>query len=485
MNNKRKKTDSYLTPMQFTDPLFLFYFLPFALALLWLCTRNSVGTPFPTSARVCLFALTLIFYGFNQPWILIPFLLTLSLDFLWSFLLVKTETPWLRKIVLLISVCQNLGLLALFKYWDFLIRLVGRVSPELASHMPILLQDGWTLGLPAGISFYTFESLSFVIDIYRREILPPKSPLQFFSFMAMFPRFIAGPIVRYKDISSQLNRFEGMQLSSGLFLFVQGLFYKCCFADNFAHFTRYAFDRATTPEFGAAWIGVIAYTMQIYFDFSGYSLMAMGLGRCLGFRFPVNFNRPYLATSLQDFWQRWHISLSRWLRDYLYIPLGGNRFGSLVLYRNLLITMVLGGLWHGARGTFILWGAWHGGWLVLEKAFKLKLNRTGCLFVVIVGWVFFRCQSLSESLRILSAMVNFQSAFQAINTEALSVHRISVFFCFLGIVYCFFGERDASSSLPAKFDLSWRQSVAALVSLAVSLLTLLSTDSIPFLYFQF
>jgi alginate O-acetyltransferase complex protein AlgI len=304
----------------FTDGIFLFYFLPAALLLHRLALGRSRGY-YPFCAKIVIFVLTLVFYGYRDVWWLIPFLVSVSFDFFWASLLIRAERPALRKALLFASVAQNLSLLALFKYREFL----GAYVP----FMPSLAQDGLPLALPAGISFYTFESLSFVVDVYRREINSPLRAGDFFAFIGTFPRFIAGPIARYQSIVKQFRQYPGMQLEKGLVLFARGLFLKAVFADQFAVFVPYAFGNGFNGSSLAAVLGVLSYAMQIYFDFSGYSLMAIGLGYCLGFEFPNNFDRPYLATSLRDFWRRWHMTLSSWLRDYLYVPLGGNRRGPL------------------------------------------------------------------------------------------------------------------------------------------------------------
>ena len=476
--------------MQFTDSLFLFYFLPAALICHRLAVSRQKGKAYPNQARVVFFLVTAVFYGLREPWWLIPFFTGIGFDFLWASLLVRTENPKWRKMLCVASVVQNIALLSVFKYWDFFLSLLTHAAPTIASGLPHLTVGGGPLSLPPGISFYTFESLSFVIDVYRREITPPRDPREFFAFIGMFPRFIAGPIVRYRDLRTQFQHYRGMQVEGGLLLFAWGFFLKCAFADNFEVFVEYAFHSYETQEFFSSWLGVTAYSLQVYFDFSGYSLMAMGLGKCFGFQFPENFKQPYLATSLQEFWRRWHITLSTWLRDYVYVSLGGSRRGKMVTYRNLFLTMLVGGLWHGARGTFVCWGAWHGLALCVERGFGARvplpgpLKRMLTLLVVMVGWVFFRSNyGMHQAFQILKSMASPFAGSAHLNPEALRAAPVSVALCLLGLVYCFFIERHLN--LAAFEDFSWIKKIGAYTVFIASLLWVLSTRLVPFLYFQF
>lgn len=477
--------------MLFTDPFFLFYFLPAVLALHWLANRASAGRAYGNWARLCLFLSTLIFYGYSHAWWLAPFFVSIAFDFIWASALQRTQSPALRTLLLFASLTQNLSLLGLFKYWSFFKRLLAHVKPEWAVALPDLTENGAELPLPAGISFYTFESLSFVIDVYRREVTPPKNPLEFFAFIAMFPRFIAGPIVRYKDMVAQFAEYRGMQLEPGLLLFSLGLFLKCAFADSFGAFVPYAFDKFGEVSFVSAWLGVLAYTMQIYFDFSGYSLMAIGIGRCFGFRFPDNFRQPYLASSLQDFWRRWHISLSTWLRDYLYVPMGGSRKGSARTYLHLIITMGLGGLWHGASVNFVIWGLWHGGFLALERLFRLSdwlpksLHSVLTFFVVLFGWIFFRAKYYTEAFSLIRVMFNPWATHLSASPEPLQIYSLSTSLCLLGLAYCFIWERRfLKYEIEAWVTIAWGKVVGAAM-LVFALLYSFSAGQIPFLYFQF
>ncbi len=476
--------------MLFTDSFFLFYFLPSALFALWITNRVASGVGFSMLSKAMLFALTLAFYGCQEVWWLLPFTFCLFFDFVWATLLVRVRSVAMRKVLVALSVAQNLGLLGLFKYWPFIRQSFVAAYPASQAFLPNLLFDAHAIVLPAGISFYTFESLSFVIDVYRREVTPPKNILDFAAFIAMFPRFVAGPIVRYREIESQYKSYRGLDLERGFYLFLCGFCLKTLFADHFALFTDYAFANDGHLGFAAAWIGVFAYTLQIYFDFSGYSLMAIGLGWCLGFEFPDNFNRPYVARTLQDFWRRWHMTLSRWLRDYLYIPLGGSRVGPFRTYLNLVLTMAIGGIWHGAGWTFLIWGAWHGVWLALERRFPRLFGERGgqarTFVLVMVGWVFFRAQNLPQALQVLRAMANPLDGLGTFNPSGFQAHPLSLVLCGLGVLYCFFVEPRVRYQLPNT------QATAALVgrfalgiAFVFSLILNFSSLTIPFLYFQF
>ena len=308
--------------------------------------------------------------------------------------------------LLMVSLAVNLGMLGFFKYCNFFID----------SARPILQSmglSGETLGLilPVGISFFTFQTLSYTIDVYRRKLTPTKSFLDFALFVAFFPQLVAGPIVRASELLPQLasaSRFSKRRLYGGAQQMLRGAVKKVLLADRLGEMVDVVFAGPDLYSGITVWIAVFAYAGQIYYDFSGYSDIAIGAAKMLGFRFPANFRHPYLATSMAEFWHRWHMTLSRWLRDYLYISLGGNRAGKLATYRNLLITMTLGGLWHGAAWTFVLWGIWHGLALAAERAIRFKppqlIGWVVSMFVVLVGWVLFRSSDTSIAITVLSRM---------------------------------------------------------------------------------
>src|ERR1017187_848171 len=319
-----------------------------------------------------------------------------------------------RKAVLIFSVAANLGFLGFFKYYNFLAANLALVlgRPPHSFFLEIVL--------PLGISFHTFQSMSYVVDVYRGQQCAVRNPVDYALFICFFPQLVAGPIVRARDFFRDLWGWQPPSpddVSRGVFLIALGLTKKMAFADQFAKVANGYFGAvAAHPGALAAWSGVFAFALQIYFDFSGYTDMAIGMAKLLGFHFPINFQRPYLAASITDFWRRWHISLSTWLRDYLYFSLGGSRGGRWFTYRNLMLTMLLGGLWHGASWNFVIWGGYHGALLGLERVFRgdkpvredwnwLYLLKAIVTFaLVMIGWVFFRAADLPQSLQVLHEM---------------------------------------------------------------------------------
>jgi len=360
-----------------------------------------------------LLAASYYFYmSWNPKFILL--LLTLTTIDYWAALWIEGSHPSRRRLFLIVSLAANLGFLGFFKYYNFLANNLARLlhRPDHSFALSIIL--------PLGISFHTFQSMSYVVDVYRREQKAIRNPADYALFISFFPQLVAGPIVRAREFFGNFYGWKppvGEEQLRGILLMLLGLTKKMAFADQFSQIADGYFGSASAhPGAVSAWTGVIAFALQIYFDFSGYTDMAIGMALLLGFHFPVNFRRPYLAFSITDFWHRWHISLSRWLRDYLYIPLGGNRSGPLKTYRNLMLTMLLGGLWHGANWNFVIWGAYHGGLLSLERlAGRRRFQESPSIWIypfraivtfmlVTVGWLFFRAATLEDSRYILQQM---------------------------------------------------------------------------------
>lgn len=394
--------------MVFSSLIFLFLFLPAVLTIYFLSPwriRNGI-----------LLIFSLIFYAWGEPVYIVIMLLSTVTDFNFGLLL---ERPGLserqRKGIVVLSIFVNLILLSYFKYADFLI---GNFNAVFETHIPLT-----ELPLPIGISFYTFQSMSYIIDIYRRTAKAQRNWLDFATFVALFPQLVAGPIVQYSTIAEQLRhrKVDSAMFAEGVRRFTKGLAKKVLLANNIGLLwnTVSGASPDTLPAL-TAWLGIVAFAFQIYFDFSGYSDMAIGLGLMLGFRFNENFNKPYTAQSITDFWRRWHISLSTWFRDYLYIPLGGNRRGLAVQLRNILIVWTLTGIWHGASWNFLLWGLYFGVILIFEKWIGLRLlERTPrlarhiyALLLILIGWVFFAFDELP-------AMGSYFSALTVMNDQPL------------------------------------------------------------------
>ncbi|MBK8976033.1 MAG: MBOAT family protein [Planctomycetes bacterium] len=379
--------------MVFSSFEFVFGFLPLFLACYWL-------TPGIRARNVVLTLWSYAFYGWWRPDFVLLMLFSTLIDWWCSLRMGAIGERRKRTLWLVVSVCTNLGLLGWFKYAN----LVAHTLEALGAGGGDL---GWQdVVLPVGISFFTFQSMSYTIDVWRGEVRPVRSILDLACYVSMFPQLVAGPIVRYRDVQAQLvaRSTTLAAMSSGVVLFMIGLAKKVLIADNAALLADPAFDLAA-PGLLQSWLGVSAYAVQIFFDFAGYSDMAVGLGLLIGFRFPKNFDSPYVSASITEFWRRWHISLSTWLRDYLYVPLGGNRRSELRTYFNLSLTMLLGGLWHGAAWTFVLWGAYQGLFLVIERLLGKKapwgflprpLQVAVTFAIVLGGWAVFRAETMRE-----------------------------------------------------------------------------------------
>ena len=361
-----------------------------------------------------------IFYGFwNSPFVLLLVFSTL-VDFYLGQKIAQADSSARKKAFLALSICSNLGVLAFFKYYN----LFSQTSVTFLSflgidfHPPLL-----HIVLPVGISFYTFQTLSYAIDVYRGSLKCEKDIWTFASYVSFFPQLVAGPILRASQFIPQINEtksFEWKAIYHALFLIVLGLFKKMVLADNLAPYVERIYDHSFSPTILDAWFSTYAFSIQIFMDFSGYSDIAIGLGMLLGYKIPANFNNPYAAHSFSDFWKRWHISLSSWLRDYLYISLGGNRKGKFRTKVNLMLTMLLGGLWHGATWSFVAWGGLHGVYLIIEHFFTRKERRPNnrltmilkpllIFHLVVITWVLFRAD-FDKAYKIVLAMVGTESS---------------------------------------------------------------------------
>ena len=478
--------------MVFSSVLFLFYFLPAVIFFYYISGR---------ARNYVLLIFSLIFYLFGGtesfPLIIVSIILNYT-----SGLVIGAceEKRSLRKTVLAVTVIADLSLLFYFKYFNF----AGEVYSSLCSHFSFLpLLSFPQVTLPIGISFYTFQGMAYVIDVYRRQTEPQKDITKVALYISMFPQLIAGPIVRYGDVRTDMNLLsvkKGLPVSTermceGVIRFIKGLGKKVIFADVLGESVGMIFDMdITSVSTGIAWFGILAYTLEIYFDFSGYSDMAIGLGKILGYDFPENFNLPYRSVSIREFWRRWHITLSSWFRDYLYIPLGGSRRGNV--YLNIFIVFLCTGLWHGADWTFVLWGIWHGSLLIFERLTEKWRTRMKpvpllgwltCMLAVCIGWVIFRSDSISYAWMYVKCMFGFTGeTFNYINVLHFLNRRNIVIFtaaacCSLGVpemIYSRFGDSAKNICRILTYP-------AALIVLAVSLFVVINGNYSPFIYFRF
>ncbi len=471
--------------MVFSSITFLFRFIPIFMILYFVTPRRM--------RNIILFLGSLFFYAWGEPiYVLLMLFSTLS-DYVHGRLIGVCRSRRVARGLLISSIVINLGMLGFFKYSDFLI---GTVNQLLGSNLPLL-----KLPLPIGISFYTFQTMSYTIDCYRGEAKVQKNLLDFGVFVTMFPQLIAGPIVKYRDVQDRLHERKAdiTAISYGCRRFVTGLAKKVLLANNLGLlWTEISGGNMGGTTVLGAWMGALAYAFQIYFDFSGYSDMAIGMGAVLGFHFPENFNYPYMAKSVTDFWRRWHISLSSWFREYVYIPLGGNRRGMPRQLLNILIVWMLTGIWHGAGWNFLLWGLWFALWLILEKlvlgrVLKILPSMVGRLYtwlVVLVSWVFFAIESGNGAMNYLYVMFGQGAAglYDSATLFTLLEYRVLLLFAALAAT-------PLAHRLSEAFFRSTGSGVVAVrrvaEKLVLSLLLLASIAYIveasynPFLYFRF
>lgn len=395
--------------MIFASSVFLFWFLPLTLAGYFLIR--------PDLRNLFLLLMSLIFYAWGEPIYVLLMIGSILLNYTAGVLLHYQHQKHTRQLILAVCIFGNIGVLFYYKYMNFIINNLNLLFAQIEIQ-PIAYPH---IALPIGISFFTFQAMSYVIDVYRKEADVQLNPINCGLFVALFPQLIAGPIVRYHDVAKQIvsRTVTSHQFASGIQRFIFGLSKKVLLANPLGEVADKIFNVPVNDvTTGMAWLGSVCYTLQIYFDFSGYSDMAIGLGRMFGFEFLENFNYPYVSKTIREFWRRWHISLSNWFRDYLFIPLGGSRVSAFRTYLNLWIVFLLCGLWHGASWNFVIWGALHGAFLVIERTgwqsvlerLWFPLQHLYALLVVIVGWVFFRSESLTQAIRYLASMIGITSA---------------------------------------------------------------------------
>lgn len=464
--------------MVFSSLVFLFAYLPITLLAYYLVPRQG--------RNIFLFIVNLIFYGWGEPKLVLLMVFNIFFNYIGGWLVDKYRADAKKKKLFLILTCVlDIGILAVFKY-------TGMIT-ETLNMLPFLNIPELQISLPIGISFYTFQTMSYVIDVYRDDAPVSKNFINFGTYVALFPQLIAGPIVRYRDVAEQLvNRRETLEMfTRGVKLFMVGLAKKVIIANTMGTLTTNIF--ATTDENGVVgtWVGIIAYTFQIYFDFSGYSDMACGLGNMLGFEFLKNFNYPYIAKSITDFWRRWHISLSTWFKEYVYIPLGGNRKGVKRQILNLLIVWGLTGLWHGAAYNFVLWGLYYGLLLILEK-FVLKkfldrlpsfVQHIYTLFIVIIGWGLFYFTDVGQLGEFMADLFNFGNGICGNQAFNLIMSNLPM------LIIAAVASTPLAAMLYNRFEhtrFMWiPETLYCMSVLAVSTASLVNQSYNPFLYFRF
>ena len=472
--------------MVFSTPIFLFAFLPIFLAVYYLAPRRH--------RTLVLLIASCIFYGWWKVGYLLLVLGIATVSYVAGRFATDGQTAVCRTWAVRFGVTANLVILGWFKYAYF----VAETYDEALAKLGGVDGGGITLPeiiLPIGLSFLVFQSISYILDVARGDAPPAARLIDFLAFSSLFPQLIACPILRYKDLAHQFqHRTHSIELfAAGIRRFVTGLAMKILIADSVAPLADRIFALGA-PTAAEAWLGAVAYAIQLFFDFAGYSAMAIGLGLMLGFRFIENFDAPYISRSITEFWRRWHISLSTWLRDYLYVPLGGNRGGAVKTYRNLILTMVLGGLWHGANWTFILWGVWHGGLMAIERAMGAKHRATVwprmiawplTMVFVLIGWVVFRAETVSAAFAMYAGM--FGANGLAMTPEIAILTRPTEVICLLlgGMlaVHPIWLPHLTRINTAAAWQAS--AGIRSLTLFALCAVIIQARGEAPFLYFQF
>lgn len=461
--------------MVFSSGVFLLVFLPITFIVnLFLSTKQS---------NIWLLIASLLFYAWGEPFFVFLMILSIIVNWLVGIGIAKSEGR-LKSLILTLGIVFDLGFLGYYKYADFAVSLLNRLAHHEIMSVP-------QIALPIGISFFTFQAISYIVDVYRKDTEYSKSVVNVALYIAFFPQLIAGPIVKYRDINQQIEKRQAnwVKVSNGFRRFIYGLAKKVLISNvlGLCVDTIYSNDLSFI-DYKVAWIGALAYTFQIYYDFSGYSDMAIGLGKMFGFDILENFNYPYVSKSISEFWRRWHISLGSWFREYLYIPLGGNRKGEIRTYINLCIVFFLTGLWHGANLTFVFWGLYHGFFRIIERlGFDKWLKKHNvlatiyCFLVVNFGWVIFRSTSIINSLRYLARMI---LPFKYNNSTIEMYTFLNLKVVFIGVIAIL-----GAGCVPKKIVNKWKNSIPeaiyCVVLLILCLASIASNTYNPFIYFQF
>lgn len=466
--------------MVFSSSIFIFVFLPLVLFFYYISGKKI--------KNYILLIASLFFYSLGGLSYLKILIISIIINYIFGFLIDKVrDNIKLRKIFLIIGIILNLALLFYYKYYDFTIENINEIFNTSYSIKNI--------ALPIGISFFTFQGMSYIIDIYRNDGKVNKNPFSVALYIALFPQLVAGPIIKYKTIDDQIrNRRESLEFFSyGINRFVVGLAKKVIISDVLASMADNIFNLyysgIDTPT---AWVGAICYTFQIYFDFSGYSDMAIGLGYMFGFEFTENFNYPYISKSITEFWRRWHISLSTWFREYLYIPLGGNRRGNV--YFNLFIVFLVTGIWHGAARKFVLWGLWHGFFILIERAIRNKewyintpksIKYIVTMIIVILGWVLFRADDLEQAIGFIKTMFGYREAIDITFEYSYFINKKLIFWIIISILGSvpFINNKLKKYKESKSFEVL--STIIILLLFILSIIFVVDSTYSPFIYFQF
>lgn len=467
--------------MLFSSIVFLSIFLP-SLIILYFSVKKSFR-------NYILLIYSLIFYAWGEPRYLSVMLCIILINYLAAILIDKNKN---RKIILICDILLNLFVLIYFKYFNFIVININKVLKNPLPKLNIIM--------PIGISFFIFQAISYVFDVYKNEVPVQKNIYKLTLYISFFPQLIAGPIVKYHEVQKEIeNRNESLNnIYLGLFRFSIGLGKKVLIANTLGEVVDKIFmlDIINTIDYKIAWIGAICYSLQLYFDFSGYSDMAIGLGKVFGFKFLENFNYPYVSKSITEFWRRWHISLGTWFKEYLYIPLGGNRKSSIRTYINLFIVFLATGIWHGAKWTFVIWGLWHGIFIIIErkikiekydKKFEIFIRHIYTLFIIITGWVLFRAENMSYGIKFLKIMFGISKNSKIPYSVMYFLDRKVILALLIGLIASvnIFKLNIDKYYESKSFMRNILLNMYSIIILILSYMSILSSTYNPFIYFRF
>ena len=467
--------------MLFSTIVFLSIFLP-SLIILYFSIKKSFR-------NYILLIYSLIFYAWGEPRYLSVMLCIILINYLAAILIDKNKN---RKIILICDILLNLFVLIYFKYFNFIVININKVLKNPLPKLNVIM--------PIGISFFIFQAISYVFDVYKNEVPVQKNIYKLTLYISFFPQLIAGPIVKYHEVQKEIeNRNESLNnIYLGLFRFSIGLGKKVLIANTLGEVVDKIFmlDIINTIDYKIAWIGAICYSLQLYFDFSGYSDMAIGLGKVFGFKFLENFNYPYVSKSITEFWRRWHISLGTWFKEYLYIPLGGNRKSSIRTYINLFIVFLATGIWHGAKWTFVIWGLWHGIFIIIERKIKIEKYDKKCeifirhiytLFIIITGWVLFRAENMSYGIKFLKIMFGISKNSKIPYSVMYFLDRKVILALLIGLIASvnIFKLNIDKYYESKSFMRNILLNMYSIIILILSYMSILSSTYNPFIYFRF